>query len=306
MEIIRQYTQRKLTDESDIVNAVAALLKTLTNAYNVVADGDYGKAFRFGMPLVDLAEALLWQPMANASHSRRVPADGISAPWPSWSWAGWRGAARYNNVSVFINIQTGPESSSIVFVYEPLVRQWYIIDHDYQLIRQDVRRSGRTGEDIQDADSRSYVAPHGDIDPQQLITKNAPLQPGTLVFQTSSARFDITRADDVVGADVMTSHAIYSILMDTPRPSTLVGRVILPCSTSSPTSCEFIVLSRTGHCTGLYDQDVLRKPYFGCMLYVMAVQKMQDERMMERVGVGVIVEQAWLNSPTELKIVFLG
>lgn len=304
MEIIRQYTQRKLTDESDIVNAVAALLKALTKAYSVVADGDYGKAFRFGMPLVDLAEALLWQPMADASHSRRVPPDGSSAPWPSWSWAGWQGAARYNSVSVFVDMQTGPETS--IFVYESLVQQWYIVDHDHQPVLQDVRRFGRTGEDIQDADSRSYVAPHGDINPRQLITKNAPLRPGTLVFQTSSARFDVTRADDVVGADVMTSHAIYSILMDTPRPSTLVGRVILPCSTSSPTSCEFIVLSRTGHCTGLYNQDVLRKPYFGCMLYVMAVQKLQEERTMERVGVGVIVEEAWLNSPTELKIVFLG
>jgi hypothetical protein len=42
------------------------------------------------------------------------------------------------------------------------------------------------------------------------------------------------------------------------------------------------------------------------MLYVMAVQKVQDDRMMERVGVGVIVEQAWLDSTPEEKIVFLG
>jgi len=69
-----------------------------------------------------------------------------------------------------------------------------------------------------------------------------------------------------------TNYAVYFILSDIPRPSTLVGQVILPYSTPSPPSCEFIVLCRTGHCKGLYDEDVLRKPYLRCMLYVMAVR----------------------------------
>jgi hypothetical protein len=305
MGIIRQYTQRKLTVESDILDAIGALFKALTKAYKV-AGGDYGEAFRFGMPCVDLAQALLWQPTANASHSRR-PADGIGAPWPSWSWVGWRGAARYNSVSVLVNIQTGPETSSAIFVYESLVHHWYIVDDGGRPVRQDVRHSGRTGE-VHDANSSTYIAPKGDINPQQLLVENAPLQPGALVFRTTSARFGVTRAHDVAGADVMTNYAVYSILSDFLRPSTLVGRVILPCltPTDSPTSYEFIVLSRADHCGGLYDENVLRKPYFGCMLHVMAVQKTQDERMMERVGVGVIVEQAWLDSTAEEKIVFLG
>jgi hypothetical protein len=306
MEIIRQYTQRKLTVESDILDAIGALFKALTKAYKV-AGGDYDKAFRFGMPRVDLEHALLWQPTANAFHSRR-PADGISTPWPSWSWVGWRGAARYNSVSAFVDIQTGPESSTTTFVYESLVHQWYMVDDGGRPVRQEVRHFGHTGEDIQDANWSIYVAPKGDINPQQLLIENRPLPPGTLVFRTTSARFDVMRAQDVAGADVMTNYAVYSILSDFLRPSTLVGRVILPYSTStdSPTSYEFIVLSRTGRCGGLYDENVLRKPYFGCMLYVMAVQKVQDDRMMERVGVGVIVEQAWLDSTPEEKIVFLG
>jgi hypothetical protein len=41
------------------------------------------------------------------------------------------------------------------------------------------------------------------------------------------------------------------------------------------------------------------------MLHVMVMQKMQDERM-ERVGVGVIFEQAWSNSTAEEKIIYLG
>jgi hypothetical protein len=42
------------------------------------------------------------------------------------------------------------------------------------------------------------------------------------------------------------------------------------------------------------------------MLYVMAVQKMQDEKRMERVGVGVIFEHAWPNATPEQKVVLLG
>ncbi|KAJ8588232.1 hypothetical protein M405DRAFT_902842 [Rhizopogon salebrosus TDB-379] len=202
----------------------------------------------------------------------------------------------------------GPETSTTTFVYESLVDQWYIADDGGRPVRQEVRHFGHMGEDIQDANWSIYVTPKGDINPQQLLIENVPLQPGTLVFRTTSARFDVTRAQDVAGADVVTNYAVYSILSDFLRPSTLVGRVILPYSTStdSPTSYEFIVLARTGRCGRLYDENVLRKPYFGCMLYVMAVQKVQDDGMMVRVGVGVIVEQAWLDSTPEEKIVFLG
>lgn len=57
---------------------------------------------------------------------------------------------------------------------------------------------------------------------------------------------------------------------------------------------------------GLYDEERLGKRYSGCMLHVMAVQKMQDDQRMERIGVGVIFEQAWLKSTAEEKIVYLG
>jgi len=304
-EIINTYTKRKLTKESDIINAIAALLKTLTRAYKL-AEGNYDEAFRFGMPVVNLTEALLWQPAANASHSRRS-ANGTGVQWPSWSWAGWRGAARYNGVSVFVDLKEHPDNN--IFIYETLVQQWYIADDNGcpQAVRQGVRlHDGHTGEDMEDAGLSMYVAPSGDINPQSLITKNTPLRPGTLVFRTSSARFDVRRAHDVVGARAVADYAIYSILTDNPRPATLIGRVILPSSTSSPASHRFIVLARAGHCKGLYDESVLRKPYHGCMMYVMAVQETQYESIVERVGVGVIFEQAWLKSTAEQGIVFLG
>jgi hypothetical protein len=301
---VKNITQRRFTVESDILDASMALFTALTKGHKV-AGGDIDKAFRFGMPLVDLDEALLWQPAANASHSRRLPANGIMAPWPSWSWAGWQGAAGYSNTSVFVKIYASTEPNDSIMIDESPVEQWYIINDDGQPVRLDVRRYRRAKEHYQRAKSSTYVTPKGDIDTEQLMTENVPLQSGTLVFRTSSARFDVTKAHDVADADVSTNYAIYSILSDIPRPSTLVGRVILPCSTHSPTSCEFIVLSRTTYSKGLYDQDVLGIYYSGCMLYVMAVQKVEDETRMERVGVGVIFELAWPTSTAERKIVFL-
>ncbi|KAG0696838.1 hypothetical protein DFH29DRAFT_984512 [Suillus ampliporus] len=298
MEIIEKYTQRRLTVESDIVNAVTALLNATTKVFRV-AGGVPGKAFRFGMPLVDLEPGLVWQPTPNGSRLRRVPADGT--PWPSWSWAAWRGAVHYSEVSVFIGVQdTSP------WITESLVEQWYIVDDGDRLVRQDVRCTGRMAGSVEEANSSLYVTPKGDIDPQKLIAENGPLRPGTLVFRTSCARFEVTKADDIVGADPEANYGTYSIMCDIPRPSTLVGRVILPCSIRSPTWCEFIVLSRAGEAKGLYDEDILGKRYVGCMLYVMAVRLMEGEKRMERVGVGVIFEHAWPNLTAEEKVILLG
>ncbi|KAJ8583923.1 HET-domain-containing protein [Rhizopogon salebrosus TDB-379] len=302
MSVTGNYTQRKLTVESDIVDAVSALLKAMTKGFKV-ADGDFGKAFRFGMPLRGLERALLWQPMTNAPHSRRVPVDGMKAPWPSWSWAAWRGGARYASIGVFTDIQTGTEGAG-AYVDQSLVKQWYIVDDNGRPVRQDVPH--QPGELSEDATQRTYVGPKEDIDPQRLIAENAPLLPGTLVFRTSHSRFNVTKANDVVGAGAVDNYAIYSILSDVPRPSTWVGRIILPCSTHSPTSHEFVVLSRADEREEFYDEERLGKRYSGCMLYVMAVQKMQNEQRMERVGVGIIFEQAWLDSSAEQKIVYLG
>ncbi|OAX42756.1 hypothetical protein K503DRAFT_796887 [Rhizopogon vinicolor AM-OR11-026] len=306
MTMVEEYTQRRLTFESDIVNAITALINAMTNAYHW-AGGDPGKAFRFGMPLIDLELALVWQPATNSPRGRRVLADGSGRPWPSWSWAAWRGAVRYGSAYVMF---VGDDPTAPPGIRESLVKQWHIVDDDGNLVPQDTHRTGRTGDGAHWA---VYVAPKADIDARQLIGKNASLRPGTLVFRTSSARFNVARADDFIGADTEANYAIYSILSDIPRPSTRVGRIILPCSIRSPTSCEFVVLSRTSGQAGWFDDDIFdehrvleRLGYEGCMFYVMAVQKMHGEERMERLGVGVIFDRAWLNSTAEQKIVFLG
>ncbi|KAJ8589457.1 HET-domain-containing protein [Rhizopogon salebrosus TDB-379] len=301
--IVNKYTQRKLTVESDIVDAVEALLKGLTKAFEL-AGGNYDKAFRFGMLLTGgLQVALLWQPVVNAPNSRRVPTNEMRTTWPSWSWAAWRGAVRYYGSHIFgshvsVNFYAG-RSTDDVRIDESLV-EFYVVDDDGHPNHQYVEHHSRLIKPI------AYVAPKGDIDLQQLIAENAPLLPGTLVFRTTYSRFDVTKPDDVRNANTVTNYDIYSILSDIPQPLTLVGRIILPSSTPSPTSYEFVVLSRASPCDGLYDEERFGKQYAGCMLYAMAVQKMRNDKRFERVGVGIIFEQAWMQSKPGEKIVYLG
>ncbi|KAI6117601.1 heterokaryon incompatibility protein-domain-containing protein [Pisolithus croceorrhizus] len=78
------------------------------------------------------------------------------------------------------------------------------------------------------------------------------------------------------------------------------GRIILPASTASPTTFEFIVLSRCDGIRGIYDELTWGGRYYGCLLHVMAVQGTPDDsRVRERVGVGVVVEPAWIKSHKE-------
>lgn len=119
MGVTGKYTQRRLTAESDVVNAVTALINATMKGFQL-AGRDLNRAFRSGMQLVDLKLALLWQPSVNASRLRRVPTDENGTLWSSWSWATWRGAVQYGEVSVFTDIQGGGASS---WITQSLVEQ---------------------------------------------------------------------------------------------------------------------------------------------------------------------------------------
>ncbi|KAJ8585794.1 HET-domain-containing protein [Rhizopogon salebrosus TDB-379] len=207
MTMVETYTLRRLTRESDIMNAFTALINAMTKGYHW-AGGDPGKAFWFGMPLGDLELALVWQPAANASHERRLPADGDMTAWPSWSWAAWKGAVRYDGYGG--EVLAKEHARSPPGVQQSLVEQWNIVDGDGKLVRLDVRRTGRKGDGVHWA---LYVPPKGDIDAGQLVRENAPLLPGTLVFRTSSAHFNVTKADDFIDAGVETKCMFYVMVV---------------------------------------------------------------------------------------------
>lgn len=131
--------------------------------------------------------------------------------------------------------------------------------------------------------------------------------PGTLIFRTRCAHFQVIKVDDdVANADEAAAHVIFHIVPVDPAPQSNAGRIILPASVVSPTIFEFIVLSRGEGIHGIYDEFTWGKRYSGCALHVMAVQRTHnDSRVRERVGIGVIVESAWMKSHGEECVVLL-
>jgi hypothetical protein len=78
---VSEYTSRKLTYDSDVLNAFAGALNNL--------EYQRGKSFVCGLPKEDLLNALMWAPTPWASHlSRR-------RLFPSWTWLEWSGSAIY-------------------------------------------------------------------------------------------------------------------------------------------------------------------------------------------------------------------
>ncbi|KAG1742781.1 heterokaryon incompatibility protein-domain-containing protein [Suillus paluster] len=251
-----------------IESDIVDALTGVTNALAIAFGlGDPARAFQYGMMLTDLHHALLWQHDPYTPRARRAPPDGGSSPWSSWAWATWRGAVIYKAADV--NYSGEPT------VKEPFVDPWYILD---------VRRAPRS----------AYSSPRGILDPTELtLDIHRPLKPGTLIFRTTSCQFGIARRGDEESSECV-HYGHFNIFSTTSSPPTWVGSTILPLCPPPPTCLEFIVLSR--------DPDKFIY-YHECLLNVMAVS--QNEGLMERVGLGVIHEAAWIASRPEEKVVFL-
>ncbi|KAK4498994.1 hypothetical protein PRZ48_009505 [Zasmidium cellare] len=84
--MIRWYTSRNLTVESDILKGISGLLQTVTRETKT--------RFLCGMPLTPnlIDHFLLWLPIGP---SVRRGKNAFGLDFPSWSWAGWVGGAIY-------------------------------------------------------------------------------------------------------------------------------------------------------------------------------------------------------------------
>ncbi|KAG1776011.1 heterokaryon incompatibility protein-domain-containing protein [Suillus placidus] len=290
---VERCTRRNLTIESDIVDAFTGV----TNALAVgVGLGDPARAFQYGMILTDLHRALLWQHDPHIPHARRSLPDGNSPPLPSWTWAAWRGAIDYMTEGRYKHINNIASATSVV---ETFVDPWYIVDHSNAPVRLDVPREKLP---IFSPVIRKspYLPPSGILDPTELILDiHRPLEPGTLIFRTTSSHFDIaSRARGGEETRARVRHNVFDILSPASSPPTWAGTVILPVDHALPTSLEFIVLSRAD----MHEESCAFYP--GCMLHVMAIRS-QNEGLVERVGLGVIHEVVWVASSPKEKIVFL-
>lgn len=81
--LVRQYTRRLLSFDSDVLNAFTGILSHLASRT--------GSGFAFGLPSAEFGMALLWLSEENAI--RRTLQGELEIPTqdiPSWSWVGWR------------------------------------------------------------------------------------------------------------------------------------------------------------------------------------------------------------------------
>lgn len=109
---VEDYTKRKLTWESDAVDAFAGVEHIVRRGMNT--------KFWFGLPSFVFEQALLWQ--AREPLERRVQED--EAIFPSWSWAAWRGQVSYRGRGWKNSVLWDPVSVTRWFIRaEP---QWFI------------------------------------------------------------------------------------------------------------------------------------------------------------------------------------
>lgn len=109
---VDDYTKRKLSWESDAVNA-------FTGVEHLVRRGTNTK-FWFGLPSFAFEQALLWQ--AREPLERRTQND--KAIFPSWSWAAWRGQVFYRGRGWKNSVLWDPVS--VIRCYFREKPQWFI------------------------------------------------------------------------------------------------------------------------------------------------------------------------------------
>ena len=303
-DTIEQYSHRNLTVDSDIIAAVMALMNAMTRVLE--PPGTNAKeAFQFGMWIRNLDLSLLWQPCFDSVHTRRIMPGDKHSYWPSWAWSGWKGAVQYGIEShmldgVYADFHPAPAES--------LITTWSLIDEGGTIVQLDVSQippSWVVDENPDEPPPDKYVPCQRD--PSDLVLDFLPPK-GTLIFRTQCARFQVLKVDDSILADPCkaTAHTVFHILPVDQVPPHYAGRIILPVSTPSSSTLEFVVLSRCDGLVGLWDESMWGKRYYGCMLHVMAVQRMcDDSRVNERVGVGLVVESAWMKCRAEERVVLL-
>ncbi|KAL2061468.1 hypothetical protein VTL71DRAFT_6845 [Oculimacula yallundae] len=93
--LVRDYSVRNLSYDSDVLNGVQGILRLLT----LCTKRSYYVA---GLPEHRLDTALLWFPVGPLT--RRGPSKS-GHPYPSWSWAGWKGGVAYEEHD-FISVMT--------------------------------------------------------------------------------------------------------------------------------------------------------------------------------------------------------
>lgn len=120
--LVSSYLERRLTYEEDILRAFSGILEAL--------GGSMSGGFHFGLPQQFFDAALLWIPEEHLTRRENTENGIVKSTFPSWSWAGWKGA-RVSQINAF---GLGHERSNPLISYKLRVRDihpcvtWFKID----------------------------------------------------------------------------------------------------------------------------------------------------------------------------------
>jgi hypothetical protein len=85
-EAVNSFTCRDITSHADTVNAFAGMTELIRQGTNT--------KFWYGIPAFAFDQALLWYPKEPVQRRRDLDGNEL---FPSWSWAGWKGACHYRS-----------------------------------------------------------------------------------------------------------------------------------------------------------------------------------------------------------------
>lgn len=296
--IISDYTKRRFTFQDDILQAFAGLDSILQQSFNSPSLA--------GLPQAYFDQAMLWMPLQK---QERREGTGEKR-FPSWSWAGWIGQVRYDDL--------GPSSVEAVV---PLVK-WYAGSEAVHPIN---------GTGIGTAED-SFGAPRslntffwvplfellsGGPGAAPLPRVNLPpptLPDQTLVhFWTSSAFLDVSLRDSPTVLDQFEASRDRPIKLHAYLPREygrqLAGYLVLNGSGPFQTDArhhEVIVISEA-QVSGFNPVNWSCKYSEVCRMYnVMLVEWDRDHRIAYRLGIGRVSKEAWIGARPTIKLITLG
>lgn len=277
--LVEGYTLRNMTDQSDALAALKGVLSVLTEAM--------GTQFVYGIPESYFNEAILWISQVPLRRRRAASNRIYKEPFPTWTWAGWENFSNYRGAF------TGciwPEVD------------WFLVTKAGNIARLAPRGSPTTF----NGSGHKNVRPTATIpDPFTRDLKECgqlnldELESSVLVCWSSIACFQLMGDTLSMDEDWMSSAPEYETFIISDSHSRPVGSIHMEKQWSDTvkdqTKFEFMLLSRSNTIGSIWivNMDEAAFPVEEwCFINVMLVKR--QDNVVERLGVGVVHENAWV------------
>ena len=285
MRLLDQYSLRAMSNPGDIIFAFQGMISALSSSLE--------SNFLAGLPEAYLHEALLWH--ATSKYTRRKVSVGGSTmtPYPTWSWAGWETSASYNLFIGYVR----PEVD------------WFLLDHLGAIVKIETPGSDDLSGHPKLNANNKVLSP---TEPPSTLTRS--LKPRThistsdgywnelqtLACWSDIASFRITRESFDLEGHHGTTWESYQNPKILDEARYVVGSVVLEREFSvemleKGEKFDFVLISRTNtvHDLEFFDERLLHQREW-CYAIVLLISRVGEK--FERLGVGIIHEDAWVKA----------